>query len=91
MNYTTETPAPESGADEVRVYADGERWWYRDGLLHREDGPAIGGSDGSRWWYLNGRRHREDGPAVEYADGEREWWLNGVKVTEGEWRERVGK
>lgn len=91
MNYTTETPDPESAADEMRVYASGTREWYRNGLAHREDGPAYEGADGARWWYRNGLLHREDGPAIEAADGAREWWLNGFNVTEDEWRERVGK
>lgn len=51
--------------------------YYKDGLLHREDGPAVEGKDGSKEWYLNGNLHREDGPAVEYADGSKEWYLHG--------------
>jgi hypothetical protein len=31
----------------------GNRWWYRNGHLHREDGPAVEYSDGSGSWYLN--------------------------------------
>ena len=30
------------------------RYRNSDGLLHREDGPAIEGADGTRFWYLNG-------------------------------------
>ena len=56
---------------------DGDRFWYLNGQLHREDGPAIERADGSRWWYLNGKVHREDGPAVELANGVCEWYLNG--------------
>ena len=29
-------------------------YWYKEGLLHRDDGPAIVFSDGSRYWYVNG-------------------------------------
>jgi hypothetical protein len=29
------------------------QWWVQ-GLLHREDGPAITYEDGSREWYLGG-------------------------------------
>jgi hypothetical protein len=28
--------------------------YYKDDLLHREDGPAIEYADGSKWWCLNG-------------------------------------
>ena len=30
--------------------------WYKDGRLHREDGPAIEYANGSKHWYLNGKR-----------------------------------
>ena len=51
--------------------------WFKDGELHREDGPAVEWSDGGEEWYLNGQRHRTDGPAVIFTDGTKSWWLNG--------------
>lgn len=56
---------------------DGTKFWYKDGELHREDGPAVEHSNGTHW-YKNNYRHREDGPAVEYADGEKHWYKNGL-------------
>lgn len=69
------SPAPKNGKlrDEY-LPAD---VWYRDGALHREDGPAIERDNGDKEWYLNGDRHRDNGPAIEYASGDREWWING--------------
>ena len=61
---------------EIRVYADGSKYWYLNGKLHREDGPAVEYADGSKDWYLNSKRHRENGPACEYADGTKYWYLN---------------
>ena len=61
----------------VRVYDNGDKQWYLNGKLHREDGPAIEGVNGYKAWYINGHLHREDGPAREYADGYKEWWVNG--------------
>jgi len=61
---------------EVRVYADGTKWWHLNGKRHREDGPAIEKADGTKWWYLNDKLHREDGPAIEYASGGEKWYLN---------------
>ena len=55
---------------------DGASELYLNGLLHREDGPAIEYADGSRFWYRNGKCHRDDGPAIEYADGSRYWYQN---------------
>jgi hypothetical protein len=46
-------------------FNDGSREYYKDGYLHREDGPAIERSDYGQYWYLNGLLHRVDGPAVE--------------------------
>ena len=34
--------------------ADGTKKWYRNGKLHREDGPAIERADGSKEWLRNG-------------------------------------
>jgi hypothetical protein len=51
--------------------------WYRNGKLHREDGPAIEWANGRKEWYLDGKCHREDGPAVEWANGDKQWYRNG--------------
>jgi antitoxin component YwqK of YwqJK toxin-antitoxin module len=57
--------------------------WYKDGLYHREDGPARisyfdNGSKEYEHWYKDGKRHREDGPArISYnPDGNKnyEYW-----------------
>ena len=60
----------------VMVHDNGDKAWYRDGKVHREDGPAIENADGGKVWYLNGKLHREDGPAIEHADGDKSWYLN---------------
>ena len=61
----------------VKVWANGDKEWWLNDKLHREDGPAIEWSNGDKSWYLNGKLHREDGPAVEYANGSKFWYLNG--------------
>ena len=75
----------------VKVYDDGSNYWFLNGKLHREDGPACELSDGSKSWYLNGKLHREDGPAVEYFSGQRFWYLNGVEMTEQEHNKAMTK
>ena len=65
----------------VRVYDTGETYWYLDGKLHREDGPAIECLNVYKVWYLNGKRPREDGPAIEYDNGFKYWYLNGKELT----------
>ncbi len=59
--------------------SDGTQEWWKEGKLHREDGPAIIHSDGSQVWYKEGKIHREDGPAVILSDGVQEWWKEGEK------------
>ena len=61
----------------VKVNEYGDKFWYLNDELHREDGPAIEYASGDKSWYLNGKYHREDGPAIEYANGTKYWYLNG--------------
>ena len=75
----------------VKVFDNGNRYWYLNGQLHREDGAAIEYAYGSRCWYLNGELHREDGPACEFTYGTREWWLNDVEYTEEEFLKKTAK
>ena len=39
----------------VTVDNDGNKRWYSNGKLHREDGPAIEYANGSKSWYINGK------------------------------------
>jgi len=82
MNYKTY---------EVRVYENGNKCWYLNDRLHRENAPAIELSSGYREWWLNGKLHRDDGPAIEKANGYKEWYLNGVVYLEGEWKKKVNQ
>ena len=58
--------------------SSGDKLWYRNGVYHREDGPAIERCDGQKEWWINGARHRTDGPAIECAvpncHGTKYWW-----------------
>jgi hypothetical protein len=55
---------------------NGRHEWYRNGVLHRDDGPAILLRDGTKRWYQNGRLHRANGPAIEYPTGRKDWYQN---------------
>ena len=68
----------------VKVYDNGDKHWWLNGLRHREDGPAVEFADGHKEWYLNGKLHRLDGPAFSTADGYKVWYLNGKEYTEEE-------
>ena len=52
-------------------------YYYVNGKLHREDGPAIEYIFGDKHWHFNDNLHRLDGPAVEYFSGEVYYYING--------------
>jgi hypothetical protein len=64
------------------IYADGStRKWYHNGLLHRENMPAVIWFDGTHEWFTNDLLHREDGPAVMWANGIHEWYRHGKFIS----------
>ena len=73
----------------VRVHNSGDKAWYLNGKLHREDGAAVEHADGYKAWFLNDKLHREDGPACEYVSGTKLWYLNGKHLTEAEHAEQT--
>lgn len=73
-------------------YANGDQYWYHQGLLHREGGlPATLTRYGEQYWY-EGERHREDGPAVinRSINGRviYEWWVFDKQLSEEEFTKR---
>jgi hypothetical protein len=68
---------------------DGVTYWYLNGKLHREDGPAADFASGTKFWYLHGKRHREDGPANQFANGAKWWYLDDVRLTEEEFTKKI--
>lgn len=66
------------------IEANGDKHWYKNNFLHREDGPAVELTNGNRVWYQNDLFHREDGPAVEYfTSNEKYWYINGQYINCG--------
>lgn len=57
------------------IRKNGNEEWYRNGELHREDGPAKTFFN-TREWHLNGKRHRLDGPAIVNGLSVR-WYVKG--------------
>ena len=43
----------------VDIDKNGNKFYYVNNKLHREDGPAIEYTNGGKEWYINGKRHRE--------------------------------
>lgn len=67
---------------------DGELRWYKDGMLHRENGPAVVYQNGDGDWYCNGRPHRTDGPSFSNPIG---WFIGGVRITTTKQYQRKAK
>ena len=58
----------------------GTKRWYKEGQLHREDGPAVECDNGNKYWYKEGKCHRIDGPAVEFVDGYKLYYYLGKQI-----------
>jgi len=61
---------------------NGDKFWYKEGKLHREDGPAVEFPNREKSWYIKGKLHRIDGPAVEYPNGTKFWYKEGKRHRE---------
>lgn len=60
----------------------GTERWYKDDILHREDGPAVIYKDGTEYWYKDGMRHCEDGPGILDRNGDKWWYKDGRRHRE---------
>jgi hypothetical protein len=67
----------KSNKNGIHIEGD-DTYWYKEGIYHREDGPACVYGDGDFTWYINGKRHRLDGPAVKWGN-DMEWWIEGKR------------
>ena len=65
------------------IETNDKKEYYLNGLLHREDGPAVEHKNGDYDWYLHGKKHREDGPATFYSYGITIWYQNDKMHREG--------
>lgn len=61
-------------------YGIGSLRWYKNGLLHRDNGPATIDYDGSCCWFQNGLLHRDNEPAVIFYFGTELYYRNGRPV-----------
>lgn len=62
----------------------GSQIWYKDGQVHRENGPAVINIDGV-YYYINNKIHRVDGPAAIYKNGTKFYYLWGEQFSKEEW------
>ncbi len=67
------------------------KFWYKDGKLHRVDGPACERTNGTKAWYIDGKIHRLDGPAIKWNSGEDNWYIDDKPYTEEEFNKKMNK
>lgn len=63
-----------------RIDAVGNKFWFKNHVWHRDDGPAVELISGYKEWRINGKIHREDGPAQIFSDGLQFWYFNAKKI-----------
>ena len=68
------------------IKQNGDKYYYKLGILHRENGPAIQLSNGDKHYYQLGFLHNEDGPAIQLSNGDNKWYKYGVELTEDEFK-----
>ncbi|MBK9131247.1 MAG: hypothetical protein IPM20_06365 [Gammaproteobacteria bacterium] len=66
----------------MKILRNGNKAWFYNGKLHRDDGPALETVDGEKYWFKNGVQHRDDGPAFISSNGDKEWWYEGKQYRE---------
>ena len=66
----------DSYSSELMISIGSANKWYKNGVLHRSEGPAIETPE-FKAWYKNGFIHRLFEPAVERSNGSKEWYQNG--------------
>lgn len=84
------------------IKENGDEEWYKDGKLHRENGPAVIVNNRNwylndkitlkcegqiKYWYQHGKLHRNNGPAIIYPNGQEEYYIEGKKYTKKEFLE----
>jgi len=72
-------------------YLNGDKDWYVNRKLHREDGPAIINRSGEKRWYINDKLHKKDGTAIVYPNESIFWYINGKEYLFEEWCEKLIK
>lgn len=64
--------------------------WYKDGILHREGGPAV--THGSTLlWYKDGVLHNLEGPALVDPAGPCQYWIDGVRFSKKQYKWEIAR
>lgn len=62
-----------------KILANGDQWWYLNGKVHRDDGPAVI-TGKYEMWMQNGTGHRDGNqPAIIRVNGDKEYIVRGQR------------
>jgi hypothetical protein len=64
--------------------------WYKNGVYHREDGPAIRHRN-NFVWYKEGQLHNLNGPAIINGGGPKEYYIDGRKYSPKEYKKETDR
>jgi len=67
MKLITESDRIPENFTGIVEWANGDKDWYRNGKLHREDGPAVECANGIKFWYLNDIEYTESAYKAELS------------------------
>ena len=56
IKHWAEIPTRYTG---IAEFTNGSKQWYKEGKLHREDGPACDYSNGTKFWFLEDKEYTE--------------------------------
>lgn len=80
LYYTNGIVYNEKGASIKNTKLDIIVYTNKEGLIHRDEGPAvIYNKGGLKLWYKKGYIDRDNGPAIEWPDGSKEWYKEGKR------------
>lgn len=74
----------------IKSEAAGYEFWYKEGIRHRDGGPAYIHKHIQKW-YVNGKLHRLDGPAIIGKGRPKEYWIEGQKLSPKEFKKEVAR
>lgn len=67
------------------IYPEGDKFWYKNGSIHREDGPAVI-TEFYIKYLVNGQLSRLDGPAIKNTENNSRaleiWSIHGCEIDE---------
>src|ERR1700691_6204728 len=66
----------------IAEYPSGILEYYLNGILHREDGPAVIWPNEIGEYFLKGKFHRVDGPVIIRNGSIQKYYINDENITE---------